>query len=111
LASLGLDFEDLRSHILMNPELSSLKLVCATIQCEKIHRKVVIVKQEYLILVHIRRSCCRKIWILEPLIMVNINHYMIINLTKGNKLIWSVNTIITWSSYGFLLAFASRNQA
>jgi len=41
LASLGLDFEDLRSHILMNPELSSLKLVCATIQCEEIHRKVV----------------------------------------------------------------------
>jgi len=31
LASLSLDFKDLWSHILMNPELSSLKLVCATI--------------------------------------------------------------------------------
>ena len=40
LASLSPDFEDLRSHILMNPELPSLKLVCATIQREEIRRKV-----------------------------------------------------------------------
>ena len=31
LASLSLDFKDLRSHILMNPELSSLQSVCITI--------------------------------------------------------------------------------
>jgi hypothetical protein len=40
LASLSLDFDDMRSHILMNPKLSSLKLVCATIQREEIRRKV-----------------------------------------------------------------------
>ena len=40
LASLSPDFEDLRSHILMNPELPSLKSVCATIQREEIRRKV-----------------------------------------------------------------------
>ena len=40
LASLGPEFEDLRSHILMNDELPSLKSVCATIQREEIKRKV-----------------------------------------------------------------------
>lgn len=40
LASLGPDFEDLRSHILMNAELASLKSVCATIQREEVRRKV-----------------------------------------------------------------------
>jgi len=40
LASLSLDFDDMRSHILMNPKLSSLKSVCATIQREEIRRKV-----------------------------------------------------------------------
>jgi hypothetical protein len=40
LASLGSDYEDLRSHILMNDELPPLKSVCATIQREEIRRKV-----------------------------------------------------------------------
>jgi len=40
LASLSLDFKDPRSHILMNSELPFLKSVCATIQREEIHRKV-----------------------------------------------------------------------
>jgi hypothetical protein len=40
LASLSFDFEDLRSHILMNLELPSLKSVTATIQREEIHRNV-----------------------------------------------------------------------
>jgi hypothetical protein len=40
LASLNPYFEDLRSHILMNLELTSLKSVCATIQREEIRRKV-----------------------------------------------------------------------
>ncbi|EYU21161.1 hypothetical protein MIMGU_mgv1a020438mg, partial [Erythranthe guttata] len=40
LASLILNFEDFRSHILMNAELPSLKSVCATIQREDIRRKV-----------------------------------------------------------------------
>ena len=40
LANLGSDYEDLRSHILMNDELPSLKSVCATIQREEIRRKV-----------------------------------------------------------------------
>jgi len=40
LASLSPDFEDLRSHILMNPELPTFKSVCATIQREEIRRKV-----------------------------------------------------------------------
>lgn len=40
LASLEPDFEDLRSHILMNAELPSLKNVCATIQREETRRKV-----------------------------------------------------------------------
>uniref|UniRef100_A0A6N2LKW8 Uncharacterized protein n=1 Tax=Salix viminalis TaxID=40686 RepID=A0A6N2LKW8_SALVM len=36
----GSDFKDLKSHILMNDELPSLKGVCATIQHEEIRRKV-----------------------------------------------------------------------
>uniref|UniRef100_A0A6N2KKL2 Integrase catalytic domain-containing protein n=1 Tax=Salix viminalis TaxID=40686 RepID=A0A6N2KKL2_SALVM len=40
LASLGSEFEDLRSHILMTAELPSLKSVCSTIQREEIRRKV-----------------------------------------------------------------------
>jgi len=40
LASLSPDFEDLRSHILMNLELPTFKSVCATIQHEEIRRKV-----------------------------------------------------------------------
>ena len=42
LASLGSEFEDLRCHILMSPELPSLKSVCSTIQREEIRRKVMI---------------------------------------------------------------------
>lgn len=42
LASLGSEFEDLRCHILMSPELPSLKSVCSTIQREEVHRKVMI---------------------------------------------------------------------
>lgn len=40
LASLGLDYEDLRSHILMNTKFPALKNVCAAIQCESVHWKV-----------------------------------------------------------------------
>lgn len=40
LASLGSDYEDLRSRILMNPDLPSLTSVCATIQREEARRKV-----------------------------------------------------------------------
>jgi len=40
LASLNPEFEDLRSHILMNTELSSFQSVCATIQREESRRKV-----------------------------------------------------------------------
>jgi len=40
LASLSSDFEDLRSHILINPKQPSLKSVTTTIQREEIHRKV-----------------------------------------------------------------------
>ncbi|GJT90507.1 hypothetical protein Tco_1079352 [Tanacetum coccineum] len=42
LASLGLDFEELKRHILLNAELPTLKSVCATIQREEIRRKVMI---------------------------------------------------------------------
>ena len=40
LASLGPEFEDLRSHILMNSELSSFSGVCAIIQREEVRKKV-----------------------------------------------------------------------
>jgi hypothetical protein len=40
LASLNPDFEDLRSHILMNSDLPSFQNVCATIQREEVRRKV-----------------------------------------------------------------------
>ncbi|KAI5327777.1 hypothetical protein L3X38_027173 [Prunus dulcis] len=40
LASLGSKYEDLRSHILMNPELPSFASVCTTIQREEVRRKV-----------------------------------------------------------------------
>ena len=40
LASLGSEYEDLRSHILMNPELPSFASVCTTIQREEVRRKV-----------------------------------------------------------------------
>ncbi|XP_038679620.1 uncharacterized protein LOC119980869 [Tripterygium wilfordii] len=40
LANLAPDYEDLRSHILMNSELPSLGSVCATIQREEVRRKV-----------------------------------------------------------------------
>ncbi|KAB2614533.1 hypothetical protein D8674_039240 [Pyrus ussuriensis x Pyrus communis] len=40
LSSLSSDYEDLRSHILMNPELPSFTSICATIQCEEVRRKV-----------------------------------------------------------------------
>ena len=40
LASLSSDFEDLWSHILMNPELSSLQFVTTTVQSEEIRRKL-----------------------------------------------------------------------
>ena len=40
LASLGSDYEDLRSRILMNPDLPSLTSVCATIQREEVRTKV-----------------------------------------------------------------------
>ncbi|XP_070681825.1 uncharacterized protein [Malus domestica] len=40
LASLGPEFEDLRSHILMNAELPSFTGVCAIIQREEVRRKV-----------------------------------------------------------------------
>ena len=42
LASLDSEFEDLRCHILMSPELPSLKSVCSTIQREEVRRKVMI---------------------------------------------------------------------
>ncbi|GJY64728.1 retrovirus-related pol polyprotein from transposon RE2 [Tanacetum coccineum] len=42
LASLGPDFKELKRHILLNAELPTLKSVCATIQREEIHRKVMI---------------------------------------------------------------------
>lgn len=40
LASLGLDYEDLRSHILMNTEFPALKNVCVAIQHEEVRQKV-----------------------------------------------------------------------
>jgi hypothetical protein len=40
LASLGSNFEDLQSHILLNPELSSLQSVKTMVQREEIRRKV-----------------------------------------------------------------------
>ena len=40
LASLKSDYEDLKSHILMNVELPSFKMVCATVQCDEARRKV-----------------------------------------------------------------------
>ena len=40
LASLGLDFEDFRCHVLMNAEFPSLKSVYASIQCEEVRRNV-----------------------------------------------------------------------
>nr|GEY89938.1 putative transcription factor interactor and regulator CCHC(Zn) family [Tanacetum cinerariifolium] len=42
LASLGPDFEELKRHILLNAKLPTLKSVCATIQREKVRRKVMI---------------------------------------------------------------------
>jgi hypothetical protein len=41
LASLNPDFEDLKSHILMNSDLPSFQNVCATIQHEEVRRKVI----------------------------------------------------------------------
>ncbi|XP_062006532.1 uncharacterized protein LOC133723659 [Rosa rugosa] len=40
LANLGSEYEDLRSHILMNSELPSFKSVCGTVQREELRRKV-----------------------------------------------------------------------
>ncbi|KAB2615934.1 hypothetical protein D8674_022522 [Pyrus ussuriensis x Pyrus communis] len=40
LSSLSSDYEDLRSHILINPELPSFTSICATIQREEVRRKV-----------------------------------------------------------------------
>lgn len=40
LASLDSNYEDFRSHILMNAELPSLKSVCASIQREEVRRKI-----------------------------------------------------------------------
>ncbi|KAM1107812.1 hypothetical protein EV1_004491 [Malus domestica] len=40
LSSLDSGYEDLRSHILMNPKLPSFTSVCATIQREEVRRKV-----------------------------------------------------------------------
>ena len=40
LASLSSDYEDLRSHILMNSELPSFSSICAIIQREETRRKV-----------------------------------------------------------------------
>ncbi|XP_070679284.1 uncharacterized protein [Malus domestica] len=40
LASLSPDYENSRSHILMNPELPSFSSVCATIQREEVRRRV-----------------------------------------------------------------------
>nr|XP_011457403.1 PREDICTED: uncharacterized protein LOC105349435 [Fragaria vesca subsp. vesca] len=40
LANLSADYEDLRSHILMNPDLPSFKSVCATVQREELRRKM-----------------------------------------------------------------------
>ncbi|KAB2631806.1 hypothetical protein D8674_038710 [Pyrus ussuriensis x Pyrus communis] len=40
LSSLDSEYEDLRSHILMNSELPSFTSVCATIQREEVRRKV-----------------------------------------------------------------------
>ncbi|KAM2944179.1 hypothetical protein COP2_027257 [Malus domestica] len=40
LSSLSSEYEDLRSHILMNPELPFFTSVCATIQREEVRRKV-----------------------------------------------------------------------
>ncbi|KAB2617910.1 hypothetical protein D8674_013779 [Pyrus ussuriensis x Pyrus communis] len=40
LSSLSSDYEDLRSHILMNPELPSFTSICATIQRKEVKRKV-----------------------------------------------------------------------
>ncbi|KAI5349736.1 hypothetical protein L3X38_002625 [Prunus dulcis] len=40
LASLGSEYEDLRSHILMNPKLPSFASICTTIQREEVRRKV-----------------------------------------------------------------------
>lgn len=40
LASLSSNYEDLRSHILMNVELSSFNIVCAAIQREEFRKKV-----------------------------------------------------------------------
>ncbi|KAG6508487.1 hypothetical protein ZIOFF_033861 [Zingiber officinale] len=40
LASLDSDYEEFRSHILMTTELPSLKNVCAAIQREEVHRKI-----------------------------------------------------------------------
>ena len=40
LANLSAEYEDLRSHILMNSDLPSFKQVCATVQREELRRKV-----------------------------------------------------------------------
>ncbi|KAM1022842.1 hypothetical protein COP2_044953 [Malus domestica] len=40
LSSLGSDYEDLRSHIIMNPEIPTFANVCVTIQREKVRKKV-----------------------------------------------------------------------
>lgn len=40
LASLGPEYEDLRSHILMSSELPTLTSICSTIQREEVRRKV-----------------------------------------------------------------------
>ena len=40
LSSLGSEYEDLRSYILMNPKLPTFASVCATIQLEEVRKKV-----------------------------------------------------------------------
>ncbi|KAM1606975.1 hypothetical protein ACFX1Z_027611 [Malus domestica] len=44
LASLNPEYEDLRSHVLMNHDLPSFSIVCATIQREETRRKIMTVK-------------------------------------------------------------------
>jgi hypothetical protein len=57
MASLSPDFEDLRSHILMNSELPSLKFVYAMIQHEKSHKKVILILEQLQLMFIMSKQC------------------------------------------------------
>ena len=94
-ASLNLDYEDLRSHVMMNVELPSFKMVCTTVPREEARRRVMNLEKNSKISEsrpykgknpHLKCSYCdvvgrveEKCWILHPELKPKFNkdHIMI----------------------------------